>query len=132
MFGFVDAMQKFDPNQIFINNFGRRILKTGSKIDIDPLTTRCALLDNCFCSSDSDCGDGQICTTLPGYDLYPVCETKNVVPETKIDRNLFPPPLGIGDFLVNTVPTLAASVLSKCTVPKVLDTVTGIVRPLLG
>lgn len=129
-------MKKFDPNQVFLNNFGRRILETGTDIDIDPLTTRCALLDNCFCSCDDDCANGQICTSLPGYSDYPVCQTKNVVPETKIDKKLFPPPLGIADYLVDTVPTLVTSVLSQCTIPKVVNTVTSItssiINPLLG
>lgn len=32
-------MKKFDPNEIFLNNFGRRITKTDTKIDSDPSTT---------------------------------------------------------------------------------------------
>lgn len=125
-------MKKFDPEQIFLNNFGRRILKTGTKIDIDPLTTRCALLDNCFCSRNDDCAVGQTCTTLPGYSYYPVCETKNVVPETKVDKNIFPPPLGIVDWLVTMVPTLVTAVIGKCVVPKVIKTITSITDSLLG
>lgn len=125
-------MKKSDPNEIFLNNFGRRILKRGTKIDTDPLTIRCALLDNCFCSKDSDCANNQICTSLPGYSNYTVCQTENVVPETKVDKSKFPPELGILNWLLTTVPTLATSVLAKCTVPKVLKTITDIAGSLLG
>lgn len=124
-------MEKHDPNGIFLNNFGRRIIRKGTKIDTDPLTTHCALLDNCFCSVDEDCADTQICSSVPGYD-YPVCETKNVVAEAKFDKSKFPPPLGILNWLLTTVPTLATSVLAKCTVPKVVKTVTGITNSILG
>ncbi|XP_037041553.1 L-gulonolactone oxidase-like isoform X1 [Bradysia coprophila] len=119
---FVDAMKKFDPNQIFLNNFGRRLLKIGSKIDIDPLTTRCALLDNCFCSLDTDCGKGQICTTLPGYDDCYVCQAKHVAPVTKFQKNQMPLH-DVLDFLVRTVPLSLISVMIECGLPKALDAV---------
>lgn len=106
------AMNKFDPNEVFINNFGRRLKKIGTKVDTDPLVTRCALLDNCFCSKNSDCGDTQLCTALPGYN-YPVCKTKNEIPSV-FNKGLLPPPLGILNFLINNVPTLAAALLGNC------------------
>ncbi|XP_037034206.1 L-gulonolactone oxidase 5-like [Bradysia coprophila] len=52
---FVAIMNKYDPNEVFINNFGRRVKRTGYKLDIDPKTKHCALLDNCFCSKNCDC-----------------------------------------------------------------------------
>lgn len=134
-------MNKFDPKGIFLNNFGRRLLKTGTKTDIDPLTTRCALLDNCFCTSENDCAKGQICTTLTGYSSYPVCETKNVAPPTKFNKSILPPLLGIGNYFTTTVPALVTAVLGKCTVSNVVDSVpvpngvgrvTGCVSTLLG
>ncbi|XP_037041555.1 L-gulono-1,4-lactone dehydrogenase-like isoform X3 [Bradysia coprophila] len=116
---FVDAMKKFDPNQIFLNNFGRRLLKIGSKIDIDPLTTRCALLDNCFCSLDTDCGKGQICTTLPGYDDCYVCQAKHVAPVTKFNINQVAP-FGAIDFLLRIAPFMVTSVMTECNSKKVI------------
>lgn len=124
-------MEKFDPDKVFLNNFGRRITRKGTKIDIDPLTTRCALLDNCFCSKDSDCANTQICTTIDGYD-YNVCETENVVAEAKCDKSTFPPPVGILNWLLTTVPTLATAVVAKCTLPSVIKTVAEITGLILG
>lgn len=117
---FVEAMNKFDPNQIFLNSFGRRILKIGSKIDIDPLTTRCALLDNCFCSLDTDCAKGQICTTLPGYDDCYVCQAKNVVLETKFDKSEMPQ-FSVFNFLFSTIPMSLMSVRTECQLSKAHD-----------
>lgn len=56
-------MNKFDPNEVFINNFGRRMKGTGSVIDEDPATKHCALLDNCICSKNKDCGDTNLYNT---------------------------------------------------------------------
>lgn len=105
-------MNKFDPNEVFINNFGRRIKRKGTKVDIDPLTTRCALLDNCICSKNSDCGEHQMCTTLPGYS-YRVCKTRNEVPEFTTDK--FPPTLGGLGFLLMNIPTIAKAAHANCT-----------------
>lgn len=100
-------MNEFDPNGIFLNNFGRRLTHMGTNIDIDPLTTRCALLDNCFCSKDSDCGENQACTSILGYD-YPVCETKNVV-AMEFSRNDFPSNFEVGYWFFNSFPKLVPS-----------------------
>lgn len=125
-------MEKFDPKKIFLNNFGRRMTKNGTKIDFDPLTTRCALLDNCFCSKHSDCAATQLCTTIPGY-TYPVCKTKNEVPETQLDKSAFPPPSGLLNWFVTVVPTLATAALARCSVLRLVsDTVPDILRSLLG
>lgn len=131
-------MNKFDPNEVFINNFGRRMKQTGTAIDTDPLTTHCALLDNCICSKDNDCGDTQTCTTLPGY-TYRVCKTNNEIPEQTVDRNVFPPMLGVLDWLTTTVPTLAAAALANCTLEGVgnvandtLSGVGGLVGSIIG
>ncbi len=107
-------MDKYDPNEVFINNFGRRIKRTGDKVDTDPLTKHCAILDNCFCSKDSDCSPAQICTKLPGY-VYNVCKTKNEVAPVAFDRSLFRPPFGILSWLASDIPTLVKSVIAKCT-----------------
>lgn len=103
-------MNKFDPKGIFLNSFGRRLTYKGTKIDIDPLTTRCALLDNCFCSRNSDCAETQICTSISGYN-YPVCKTKNIV-FRKFNRNAYLPKFDMVDWATNTVPTLISSL--KC------------------
>lgn len=100
-------MNKFDPSGIFLNNFGRRVTHNGTEIDIDPLTTRCALLDNCFCSEDSDCGVNQICTSISGYD-YPVCETKNII-AMEFNRNDFPTPFEAGYWFFNSFPQLVST-----------------------
>lgn len=125
-------MEKYDPNEVFINNFGRRIKRTGTKQDVDPLATkRCALLDICICSQDADCGARQICTTLPGYN-YTVCKTRNEIPEVIFDRSLLPPPLGVVSYLVSDVPTLVTAVLSKCPVTDAIGTVGLLLPGLLG
>lgn len=114
------AMNKFDPNEVFINNFGRRLKRTGTKVDTDPLVNRCALLDNCFCSVDSDCGATQTCTTISGY-TYRVCKTRNEVPSV-FTRGLLPPPLGILNFLASTVPNLALALLGNCSFYTLIST----------
>lgn len=123
-------MNKFDPNEIFINNFGRRIKKNGTTVDTDPLIVRCALLDNCICSKNSDCGRTQICTTLPGYN-YPVCKTMNELPLVFSKASL-PPPLGILSFLAVDVPTLALALLGNCTIDALVNTLRNIGGNVLG
>lgn len=115
-------MNKYDPDEVFINNFGRRIKRTGTTVDIDPLTKHCALLDNCICSKNSDCASTQICTTLPGYK-YKVCKTKNEIAECVFDKNLLPPPLGVVTYLVSEVPTLLTAVISNCSLTDAVGTV---------
>lgn len=116
-------MNKYDPNEIFINNFGRRIKRTGKKVDMDhPLTTHCALLDNCICSKNCDCASNQICSTLPGYK-YRVCKTKNEIPEFVFDKSILPPPLGVVTYLVSEVPTLITAVISNCSITDAVGTV---------
>lgn len=106
-------MNEFDPYEIFMNSFGRRIKGTGTTVDSDPLTTRCALLDNCICSKNYDCGNLQICTTLPGFD-YRVCKTRNEVPESQVDKGVSRPPFGVLRYLLNDVSTLATAVRAHC------------------
>ncbi len=122
-------MNKFDPNEIFINNFGRRIKRKGTKVDIDPLTVHCALLDNCICSKNTDCGNNQICTTLPGY-TYRVCKTRNEVSEFTVDRSAFPPAMGVIGFLLNSIHTLAKATLSNCSLGELFGGVLRIVEGL--
>ncbi len=117
-------MNKFDPNEVFINNFGRRLKKSGTKVDIDPLVTRCALLDNCFCSKDADCGATQTCTSITGYN-YRVCKTRNEVP-TRFNKWSLPPPLGILNFLINSVPALASAYMgNSCSFNSLILTLSG-------
>lgn len=98
-----------------MNNFGRRIKRVGTAVDTDPLTTRCALLGNCICSRNSDCGDTQICTTIPGYNYY-VCKTRNELPElTTMDRSKLPPPFGVLGFLLSNIFSSAKRAYSNCT-----------------
>lgn len=123
-------MNKFDPNEIFINNFGRRIKRKGTKVDFDPLTIHCALLDNCICSKDTDCGNDQICTTLPGY-TYPVCKTKNEVPEFTVDKSAFPPALGVLGFLLTNVHTLSNAALANCSLGDLIEGAVSILGGLV-
>lgn len=106
-------MHKFDPNEIFMNNFGRRIKWKGTTVDTDPLTTRCALTGNCICSLDSDCGNTQTCTTIPGYN-YNVCKTRNELPETKMDKSTLPPPFGLIGYLFTNIFTSATAAYANC------------------
>jgi len=73
--GFISKMNQFDPNEIFMNSFGRRLKGEDTKMDLDPQLTHCALLDNCVCSADTDCAPGQVCSNITGYENYPVCKT---------------------------------------------------------
>lgn len=123
-------MHKFDPNEVFQNNFGRRITKNDTKIDSDPKTTRCALLDHCFCSKNSDCAESQRCVSLPGY-TYTVCKTDNEVP-VQINEISFPPPLTVLDWLVATVPTSVTAVLGKCTLHGLGNSILDVLGSLLG
>lgn len=116
-------MNKFDPNEVFINNFGRRLKKNGTKVDMDPLIVRCALLDNCFCSKDSDCGATQTCTTISGYN-YNVCKTKNEI-TSAFNKSLLPPPLGILNFLIYSLPALASAVLGNCSIGSLISALSG-------
>ncbi|KAJ6637361.1 L-gulonolactone oxidase [Pseudolycoriella hygida] len=107
---FLVAMTKFDPNGVFLNSFGRRLKRSGTVIDVDPLTTRCALLDNCLCSVNADCAKHQICTTISGFG-YPVCQTKNFV-ATTFNRSEFSDTFQVGDWYFNVFPQLIYSL--KC------------------
>lgn len=123
------AMNKFDPNEIFINNFGRRMKGKGTKVDVDPLTTHCALLDNCFCSKKSDCGMNQICTSLPGY-TYRVCKTENEVHDGTVDRKKFPSFLGILDYIRSNVATLVFAAFNKCNISDLISMIADIHQKL--
>ncbi|XP_037049943.1 L-gulono-1,4-lactone dehydrogenase-like [Bradysia coprophila] len=124
---FIGVMSKYDPNEVFMNNFGRRLKRTGTKIDTDPLTKHCAILDNCFCSNNSDCAANQICSQLSGY-FHKVCKTRNEVSPVRFDKSILPPPFRIFPFLVSEVPTLVKSVLSNCSLTDAIGTV-GLLLP---
>lgn len=114
-------MNKYDPNGVFMNSFGHRMKKTGSKVDIDPDVKHCALLDNCICSKNNDCGKNQICTTVSGYE-YQVCKTKNEGPiPLPFDKSIFPGSGDILGFLTGKALTLSTTLLSNCTVDAMND-----------
>jgi hypothetical protein len=62
-------MKKYDPNGIFLNKFGKRLLGDSHLMDIDPQVKRCALQDYCICSKNSDCANLQSCTAVNGYAI---------------------------------------------------------------
>ena len=69
---FLRKMRQYDPYGVFLNDFGLRLLGVGTRINLDPFTRHCALLDNCVCSRDIDCAPEQVCTVLQSF---PVCDT---------------------------------------------------------
>ena len=93
-------MWEYDPYEVFMNDFGRRLKGTGDKINLDPSTTHCALLDNCICSHHSDCAQNQICSTIEGYPDYPVC--KDIESKFEIlDDNPNLPTTSISDYFIS-------------------------------
>ncbi len=95
-----------------MNNIALRLTGESRRSDINPSATRCALLGNCFCRRNSDCGPTQICTTLRGYGNYRVCKTKNE--KVSVVKSVLPPVRRLVRYLDVDVPKLAADVLSKC------------------
>ncbi|CAL8073253.1 unnamed protein product [Orchesella dallaii] len=75
---FQKMMRKYDPNGIFLNKFGRRLLLEYDDLSMDPFVKRCALQDYCVCTKSWHCADFQMCTTING--MFPVC------------RDVLPPP----------------------------------------
>jgi hypothetical protein len=65
-------MAQYDPNGVFMNDFGARLKGTGTAANIDPEVTHCALLENYFCSKNSKCGPLHTCSQVKGY-RYPAC-----------------------------------------------------------
>jgi len=108
-------MNKFDPNGIFMNNFGRRIKGLDTKIDLDPKVNRCALLDNCLCESDSDCGVNQICGTIPGYPDKPVCRVPNDDKVVSQIQNFKYPKNSLVAWLITNPIRIIAGAKLKCT-----------------
>lgn len=113
-------MNKYDPNEVFINSFGRRIKNTGKKVDFDPSVTHCALLDNCFCTTNNDCGVNQMCTSVGDY-TYRVCQTKNEVPLNFFPKFILPNSTGVFEFLATQTVTLATALLSKCSAESLIN-----------
>lgn len=70
---FTAIVQKYDPNGVFLNKFGKRITGASSELHIDSRVKHCALLDDCFCDKDTDCATGQYCGELYGFK---VCKDK--------------------------------------------------------
>lgn len=114
-------MNRIDPNEVFINSFGRRLKKTGTKVDNDPLVVRCAMLDYCFCTKNGDCGDSQTCTKLPGY-IYNVCKTKNEAPIDYFPKVILPNSTGIFGFLADEATAISTALQGECTFQSLLGT----------
>lgn len=106
-------MKKYDEDGVFVNKLGLRIARKGTKVNMNPEQVHCALLDSCICTTNTDCGPSQICTTLTGY-TYRVCKTKNEEAECIVDRSGFPALGDVIKYLKTDVPQLAADVLDKC------------------
>jgi hypothetical protein len=106
-------MREFDPNGLFLNNFGRRLMGIGNKLDADPAAKRCALLDYCLCSSDNDCGKTQYCGTVPGYPNKPVCRTTN---DHKVNEQIvaYKPTDDLFGWLMRNFPFLFAKANLQC------------------
>jgi len=87
---FAGKMNQYDPNGVFMNNFGRRLKGVGTTMDVDPAATRCALLDYCFCSTSADCGPSQTCASFPNIPQMRTCRTPqdNAVLGTMPNYNL--------------------------------------------
>jgi hypothetical protein len=108
-------MLEYDPNGVFMNNFGRRLVGIGTKQDSDPAANRCALLDFCFCSQNRDCGPTQFCGTVPGYPDKPVCRTKN--DHKVIDQVvMYKFPKYYIQWMLQNIPTLFAKAKFKCAI----------------
>jgi len=95
-----------------MNNFGRRLIGSSEVIDIDPRTTRCALLDNCFCMKDSDCGPTQYCGVVGEASNHTVCRTIN---DDKVLQRARNPilPIRLLDWALQNKPGLISSLAVK-------------------
>jgi len=78
---FIAAMIKYDPWGVFRNKFAYRLLGLSDKTDVDPAEIHCALRQNCFCKTDSDCANNeknsQVCGDILDVDgqiKYKVCQ----------------------------------------------------------
>lgn len=80
------SMATYDPNRVFINKFGNRILGISDLLDRDPSATHCALQDYCVCHSSSDCGNSLYCTRLNGY---PICKNLLAINSPLLNIGLF-------------------------------------------
>ncbi|KAJ6635226.1 L-gulonolactone oxidase 5 [Pseudolycoriella hygida] len=122
--GFTAVMTKYDPNGVFLNSFGHRLKKTGTKVDLDPMVKHCALLDNCFCSADGDCGKNQICTKISGYN-YNVCQTKNEIPVDFFPHIILPKENGTGllNFFSTEVQAIANALQGKCSITSLISAI---------
>ena len=98
---FLGKMQQYDPNGVFMNDFGRRLKGIDTKINTDPLSTRCALLDNCVCSKNNDCGPTQTCSRIDGYPDYPVCKSPGNVLQILDPNPNIPLNMSISDLLAS-------------------------------
>jgi hypothetical protein len=105
---FLAKMAEYDPNGVFMNDFGRRLKGQGTKVNFDPATRHCVLLDNCLCSRHGDCANGQVCSRLEGYPDFPVCiptgRTKEVLDTTLLQTEPEPKVVSLGQSTVLVFP----------------------------
>lgn len=119
---FLAVMNKYDPNGVFLNSFGRRLKGISSAQDLDPnFNAHCALHDDCFCSQASNCAAYQRCTNLPGYSGYKVCQTIGEQPQTFLPVTLNPA-VSLTQYMNTTLQSLASVVSGllssvQCLVP---------------
>jgi FAD-dependent oxidoreductase len=67
---FKSAVEKYDPNGLFSNKFGSRILGLGEDAyEIPEKVSHCALQDYCICSKNSDCPSTHKCGSLIGFNV---------------------------------------------------------------
>ncbi|KXN74284.1 hypothetical protein CONCODRAFT_2663 [Conidiobolus coronatus NRRL 28638] len=67
---FKSAVEKYDPNGLFSNKFGSRILGLGKdSYEVPGKVSHCALQDYCICSKDSDCPKKHKCGSLIGFNV---------------------------------------------------------------
>jgi hypothetical protein len=110
-----------------MNNFGRRMMGTGQKVDVDPDAKQCALLDYCICSKDKDCGITQYCDSVPGYPGKPVCRTRN--DEQVLEQVvMYPYPQNLVGWITTQVPLITARGKAKCAT----QAVSNVARVVVG
>lgn len=96
---FVNTAKKYDPNGLFMNTFGERVLQNKNTVTSDwKHLEHCALTDVCFCRlGQNDCGK-YTCTSKLYVDLNlefricqpPVLETSFVALQEKIIDAILP------------------------------------------
>ena len=68
---FLASKSKFDPDNIFTNDFWKRV--EGTSKDKEILTDECGIKGTCFCENDSHCKNGLKCQDGLGFPEIKVC-----------------------------------------------------------